>query len=120
MSTKLSMTRDINGYNAFGLIPTYDIYATSLAVSTAQQITVPSNNEYWLAIFTYSPGANIWVDFTTTATVPNGTIGAVTVVLNPSARQVKAGSVISFITADATAPFICIELQVINNYASLT
>jgi len=120
MSTKLSMTRDINGYNAFGLIPTYDIYAGSLTVSTEQHITVPSNNEYWLAIFTYSPGANIWVDFTTTATVPSSTVGSVSVVLNPSARQVKAGSTISFITADSTSPFICIELQILNNYASLT
>lgn len=120
MSTKLSTTKDINGYNAFGILPSYDIYATSLTASAAQHIVVPSNFEYWLAIFTYTPDSNIWVDFTTTATVPGSTVGAVTTVLNPTARQVKAGSTISFITGDSTTPFICIELQVINNYASLT
>ncbi len=120
MSTKLSLTKDINGYNAFGLIPTYDIWAASLTGAAEQHFVVPANNEYWLAIFTYSPGANVWVDFTTTATVPGGTIGPVTVVLNPAGRQVKAGQTISIITSDATSPFVCVELQVINNYASLT
>jgi hypothetical protein len=120
MSTKLCMTRDINGFNAFGLIPTYDVWATSLTANAEQHFTVPSNFEYWLAVFTVSPGANIWVDFTTTATVPGSTIGKVTTVLNPSGRQVRAGSTISVITADSTAPFVCIELQVLNNYASLT
>jgi hypothetical protein len=120
MSTKLSLTRDINGYNAFGIIPTYDVYACSLTAAAEQNITVPSNYEFWLAVFTYSPGSNIWVDFTDTAAVPGGTIGLVSAVLNPAGRQVKAGSTISFITSDATDPFICIELQVINNYASLT
>lgn len=120
MSTKLSLTRDINGYNAFGIMPTYDVYAGSLAANAAQSVVVPSNFEYWLAVFTYSPGANIWVDFITTATVPTTTVGSVSTVLNPAGRQVKAGSTISFITSDTTTPFICIELQVINNYASLT
>jgi hypothetical protein len=120
MSTKLCMTRDINGYNAFGIIPTYDIYAGSLAANTAQSIVIPANNEYWLAIFTFSPGANVWVDFTTTATVPTTSITTVTTVLNPAGRQVKAGSTISFITADTTLPWVCVELQVLNNYASLT
>jgi len=120
MSTKLSLTKDINGYNAFGIIPTYDVYAGALAVSTEQHFTVPDNFEYWLAIFTFSPGANVWVDFTGTATVPSSTVGAVHTVLNPSGRQVKGGSVISLITADSTTPFFCVELQVINNYASLT
>jgi hypothetical protein len=120
MSTKLCMTRDINGYNAFGLIPTYDIYAASLTANAEQHFTVPANFQYWLAIFTYSPGTNVWVDFSGTATVPGGTIGLFTSVLNPAGRMVKGGSVISFITSDATSPFICIELQVVNNYAGLT
>jgi hypothetical protein len=120
MSTKLSLTKDINGYNAFGIIPTYDIYAGGLAASTEQHFTVPSNYEYWLAIFTFSPGANVWVDFSGTATVPSTTIAAVHTVLNPAGRQVKAGSVISLITADGTTPWFCVELQSINNYASIT
>ena len=120
MSTKLSMTRDINGYNAFGLIPSLDIYAGSLTANAEQHFTVPGNNQYWLAIFSYTPGANIWVDFATTATVPGGTVGAVSTVLNPAGRQVKSGTVISYITSDSTNPFICIELQAINNYAGIS
>jgi hypothetical protein len=120
MSTKLSLTKDINGYNAFGILPSYDIWAGSLTANVEQHFVVPANNEYWLAIFTFTPGSNIWVDFTTTATVPTGTVSSVSVVLNPAGRQVKAGSTISFITSDATSPFICVELQAIYNYASLT
>jgi|SRR6185503_2013218 len=119
MSTKLCMTRDINGYNAFGITPTYDIYAGALAANTEQHFTVPSNNEYWLAIFTFSPGANVWVDFATTATVPSSTVGLVSTVLNPAGRQVKAGTVISLITADGTNPWFCVELQAVNNYAGI-
>lgn len=120
MSTKLSMTRDINGYNAFGIMPTYDIEAGALAANTEQHFTVPSNYEYWLAIFTYTPGANVWVDFTGTATVPASTFARVNTVLNPAGRRVKAGSVISMITADTTTPWVCVELQSIDNYASLS
>jgi hypothetical protein len=119
MSTKLSLTRDINGYNAFGLIPTYDIYGCSLTANAAQSILVPDNFQYWLAVFTYTPGANIWVSFTTTAAVPNGTMGAITSVLNPAGRQVLRGSTISVITADSTSPFVCVEFQVINNYMGI-
>ena len=119
MSTKLSLTRDINSYNAFGIFPTYDIFAGSLAANTAQSIVVPSNQQYWLAIFTFSPGDNVWVDFSGAAAVPTGTVGAVTSVLNPAGRQVLAGSTISFITADSTNPWVCIELQWVNNYSSI-
>lgn len=119
MSTKLSLTKDINGYNAFGIFPTYDIFAGSLAANVAQTITVPSNNQYWLAIFTYTPGTSVWVNFTTTATVPGSTVSANTNVLNPAGRQVKAGSTISFITSDGTSPFVCVELQSVNNYSGI-
>lgn len=120
MSTKLSLTKDINGYNAFGLLPTYDIQNGGLAANTEQHVTVPNNNQYWLAVFTFSPGANIWVDFTGTATVPSTTAASTSTVLNPAGRQVKGGSTISLITGDATVPWFCIEYQVINNYASFT
>ena len=120
MSTKLCMTRDINGYNAFGLLPTQDIFSGYLTANAEQHVVVPSNNEYWLAVFTYTPGANVWISFSATATVPGNTIGAGSAVLNPAGRQVKAGSTISMISPDSTEPFVCIELQVLNNYASLT
>jgi len=116
MSTKFSMTRDINGYNGFGIIPTYDIFGCSLAANVAQSVTVPLNYPNWIAIFTYTPGANVFVSFTTTAAVPNGTMGARTSVLNPSARQVSKGQTISVITPDSTSPFVMIEFQIIPPY----
>lgn len=116
MSTKFNMIRDLSGYNGFGIIPTYDIQGCSLTASTAQTFTVPNNYGNWIAIFSYTPGSNIFVDFTTTATVPSGTVGAVTVVLNPSARAVKGGSTFSVITPDATSPYITVEYQIVAPY----
>ena len=116
MSTKFSMTRDINGYNGFGVIPSYDIQAGSLAASTAQSITVPNNYPNWIAIFSYTPGANVWVSFTTTAVVGTGSFGSSQSSLNPSARAVKGGSTISLITSDATLPQVSIEFQIVPTY----
>ena len=110
------MTRDINGYNGFGLLSTYDVYGCSLAANTAQSVVVPNNYENWIAIITATPGADIYVSFTTTATVPNGTMAALTSTLNPSARQVKGGQTISVITSSGSAPFVNIEFQVIAPY----
>jgi hypothetical protein len=116
MSTKFNMTRDLNGYNGFGIQPTYDIQGCSLAASSAQTFTVPNNYPNWIAIFSYTPGSNIFVDFTTTATVPGGTVGAITTVLNPAGRALKGGSTFSVITPDATSPYITVEYQVAPTY----
>lgn len=116
MSTKFSMLRDINGYNGFGLIPTYDIKATYLAANVAQSVVVPSNYANWIAIFSYSPGSNIWVSFTTTAAVPGAAFAASSSSLNPSARAVSAGQTISFITNDVDSPEISVEFQIVPPY----
>ncbi len=116
MSTKFNMIRDISGYNGFGIIPTYDIQGCSLTANAAQTFTVPSNYSNWIAIFSYTPGSNIFVSFTTTAAVPSGTVGALTSVLNPSARAVAGGSTFSVITPDATSPYITVEFQIVAPY----
>lgn len=117
MSTKFNMIRDISGYNGFGIIPTYDIQGCSFAASTAQTFTTPDNYSNWIAIFSYSPGSNFFVDFTgATATVPGGSVGVITTVLNPSARAVKGGQTFSVITPDATAPFVTVEFQIVAPY----
>lgn len=111
------MVRDVNGYNGFGIIPTYDIQGCSLAASTAQTFTVPNNYANWIAIFSYTPGSNIFVRFDgSAATVPSGTEATIHVVLNPSARAVKGGSTFSVITPDATSPFITVEYQIVAPY----
>ncbi len=117
MSTKFNMIRDISGYNGFGIIPTYDIQGASFAASTAQTFTVPDNYPNWIAIFSYTPGAQFFVDFSgATATVPTGTVGAITKVLNPSARAVTGGGTFSVITDSATSPFCVVEFQIVAPY----
>lgn len=116
MSTKFNMIRDISGYNGFGIIPTYDIQGCSLTANAAQTFTVPTNYSNWIAIFSYTPGANIFVNFTTTAAVPSGTVATLTSVLNPSARAVKGGSTFSVITPDIDSPYITVEYQIVAPY----
>jgi len=116
MSTKFQMTRDINGYNGFGIMPSDDIQTGILATSTAQSIVVPDNFENWIAIFSYTPGASVWVSFKTTAVVPSGAFSASASTLNPAARQVKAGQTISLITDDSTNPEVSVEFQAILPY----
>ena len=117
MSTKFLMTRDVAGYNGFGVIPTYDIQGCSLTDNAAQTFTVPDNYSNWIAIFSYTPGANIFVDFTgATAAVPSGTVSTITSVLNPSARAVNGGDTFSVITPDTDDPYITVEYQIVAPY----
>lgn len=116
MSTKFQMTRDINGYNGFGIMPTDDIQTGVLAENTAQSVTVPDNFENWIAIFSYTPGASVWVSFTDTAAAASGSFASSSSTLNPAARQVKAGQEISLITTDSTEPAVSIEFQAILPY----
>lgn len=118
ISTKFSMARDVNGYNGFGIAFSEDGQATSLAANTEQHFVVPSNYPNWIAIFSYTPGSNIWVDGITTAVVPNTSFAATTAELNPSARSVKAGQTLSFISADTTTPWVSVKLLVVNPYVN--
>lgn len=117
-STKFNLTKDIAGYNGFGIVFAQDGQATSLAANAEQHFVVPSNYSNWIAIFSYTPGSNIWVDGITTAAVPSTTFGATTAELNPSARAVVAGQTLSFITADTTTPWVSVKLLVISPYGN--
>jgi hypothetical protein len=119
MSTKFNMTRDINGYNGFGIQPTanVDLFSTYLAANAAQSVTVPDNYPNWIAIFSYSPGSSIWVSFDgATAVVPGAAFAAVNSCLNPAARAVTKNQVISFITNDDFLPEIGVEFQIAPPY----
>lgn len=102
MTTKFNMVRDINGYNGFGLQFSDNLYNTTLATGVAQTLTIPSESEYYLAIFSYEPGGVLWMSRNGTAAVPGGSFAAVVSELNPTARLVKAADVLSFITSDTT------------------
>ena len=118
MSTKFTLTKDVNGYNGFGIPFSLDGEATSLAANAEQHFKVPSNYPNWIAIFSYTPGANIWVDGINTAVVPGTSFAASTARLNPAGRYVKAGDVISFITSDITVPWVDVEFQVVSPYGN--
>jgi hypothetical protein len=103
MSTKFNMTRDINGYNGFGLMFAGDNYATTLATGVEQTLTVPDNYNNWLAVFSFEPGSTVYISRNATATVPGGSFALTTSQLIPTARQVQGGDVLHFITNDTTA-----------------
>lgn len=113
VSTKFNMTRDVAGYNGFGIQWPQDGYKGVLAVGVEQHVSVPSNYPNWIAVFSYTPGANIWVDGTTTAVAASGAFAATTAELNPSARQCTAGQVLSFITSDTTSPQVKVSFLVV-------
>lgn len=111
-ATKFLMTKDIAGYNGFGLPFCLDGQSALLAAGVAQSITVPDSYPVWIAVFTYTPGASIWVDKFTTAVAPTGAFSATTSELNPAARVLKAGETLSFITADVTSPLVSVLFYV--------
>jgi hypothetical protein len=126
MATLFSMTRDVAGYNGFGLKPTDTAYSVTLSANTDTHFVVPSmsaiggtntainNNPVLIAIFYFTPGAEVWCALNATAIVPAGdTWGATTSEGNPSAWQVNGGDAIHVITA-ATGVSVGIRLYVIS------
>ena len=112
MPTKFSISRDINGYNGYGLKPTDIAYSVTLTASTNTHFIVPSSsslggcntgtksNPILIAIFYFTPGAEVWCALNATAIVPVGaTFGATVSEGNPSAWEVKGGDVINVISA---------------------
>jgi hypothetical protein len=102
MSTQFNLNRDQTGVSAYAPYFAYDNYQTILSASVAQSFTIPSNYSIWCAIFSFTPGASVWVAKNTTATLPGGSFSTTLSTLNPQARYVNAGDILSFITSDTT------------------
>ncbi len=123
MTTKFNLTRDINGFNGYGIIFSDQKYKTTLATGVAQSLTVPNsmgmggNGIYvkpvYLAVFSFTPGANVFVANNATAESPGASFSVSTSELNPAARQVEGGDVLSFITPDSAA-YITVSFYVIS------
>lgn len=118
MTTLFSMTRDINGYNGFGLIPTDVAYSVTLTANVDTTLTVPSYSAigaggYYnkptsngqptlVAIILPTPGSEIWVAMNTAAAIPAGaTFTLTSSAMNPSAYQVNGGDVIHCISSQS-------------------
>lgn len=112
--TPFLMTRDIAGYNGFGLAFSNSKFSATLAQDTDTTLVVPlsaamgapttgQKNKY-IAIFSFEPGAQVWVANNETAAKPAGaTFASVSSELNPSARYVEAGDTLHFLTGDTSA-----------------
>lgn len=109
MTTKFSMTRDINGYNGFGLKPSDTNINATLAASTDTSFTVPGSSaiggsnyqtkSLWLAIFSIDPGDSVWVSINSVAAAPAGSSFALTSsFLNPAGLELQEGDVIHCFT----------------------
>lgn len=103
MATKFSMGRDINGYNSFSLAFSDTNYNMVLAAGVAQSVTIPSDEDHYRVIFSFTPGASVWVANNSTAAAPSGASALSASQLNPVARDVKKGDVLSLITTDTSA-----------------
>ena len=119
------MTRDINGFNGFGLQISDTNYSATLAASTATPLTVPltvtelgqsygTAKARLIAIITSDPGSSVWVANNGTAAVPaGGSFASTTSALNPAALEVKVGDVLSFISAGT--PSVSVRFYWINS-----
>lgn len=114
MATPFNMTRDINGFNGYGLKFSDTKSSVTLASATDTSLTVPgamamggngiSTTSQWLAVFSYQPGANIYVALNQTAASPSGASFADTTSDHlPAARLVNGGDVLHFFTNDTSA-----------------
>lgn len=103
MTTKLSMQRDINGFNSFILSPTIDKQNTILAAGVAQGFTAPTAADNYVAIFAFQPGATVWVATGVTATLPGASVAITVSEQNPAGLKVASGATISMITNNTTA-----------------
>lgn len=117
-TTKFNMTKDVAGYNGFGIVPSNSKQGVLLAQNVAQSFTVPSDYPTYIAIMTYSPGNNVFVAYDTTASAFTGVAGAVTSELLPVGRQVKAGSTISALTTDAAGAYVGVVFLVVNEFGN--
>lgn len=103
MTTKFYMTRDINGYNGFGVPFSDTNYGVKLAGTVAEYLTVPSDFPKYIAIFQYQPGSSVWVALNNTPAYSAGAMAATNSQFAPPAREVSAGDIIGLVTSDANA-----------------
>ena len=119
MTTVYNVNKTFQGINGYGTPFCDQTYTATLGAGVATALVVPGtvamgiapatkSANTFLAVFTYAPGAKVWVSNNHTAAVPAGAaFAASNSVLNPPAKVVKTGDTLSFIcTAGAD---VCVE-----------
>jgi hypothetical protein len=100
MTTKLLLTRDKAGLNAYGRVQSDFIHGGPLSAGVADTFTAPTDASEYLVIFSYTVGSSIWVRIGGAATLP-ASLGTLSVERNPAVLQVSKGQTVSVITSDA-------------------
>ncbi len=104
MAAIFLINRDASGAVGYGLTDTQTKYSTVLAANTAQSITLPEDFKLYEVIFSFEPGASVWVSCDgSDAEVPGSSFDVTNSELNPVDRRYPGGTTLSFITADTTA-----------------
>lgn len=102
--TAFELLRDLSGQNSYGLVQSTLKYSSTLAANVLQSQVVPGNFSRGVALFTYDPGAAVWVAINDgDAEIPGASFALTNSELNPTLREVYPGQSISFITDDTFA-----------------
>lgn len=105
-TTTLSVGKDTGGYTDFTLPPSNKMFEYKLSANTEAICTIPSDAKRYHVFFSFAPGAEVWVSYGATATLPDSSGNvflATNSELNPMGRKLEAGTVIHFITSDTEA-----------------
>lgn len=100
--TTLNLTRDASGRNTFIRRPASQMFAGSFTAANEQTFTIPSDYPRYNVVFSYSPGASVWVAINATAVLPASTMNNTNSEQNPVGYELKAGDVVHLITPDAS------------------
>lgn len=90
----------------FGLRFAGSKWGAKLVQNAEQHFTVPGIASRYKAVFHFSFGASVWVADNATAAVAGSTFASGTSELNPVCREVVAGDVLSFVTADTAGAYV--------------
>lgn len=124
MSTGYLINRDISGISngtSANLPFALDGQVALLAAGTAQSITVPLNDRYWMAVIVPQYGKTVYVDGINAAVFPSGAFSASTAEIIPSfglVRYVAAGQTLSFITDDTGGATVTVKFYATNLYTN--
>lgn len=108
--TILNLGRDASGRNTYLRQPSKVMKVVALVKDDIATLTIPSDFSKYEVIFSYNPGASVWVSINGTATYPTSDSFADTVSeLNPTGYILNAGDIISVTTSD-TADFVGVTI----------